>query len=88
MQPLKFCQSCLIPLAPQVLGTEADGSKSQDYCIYCYKEGAFTQELTMEEMIAKRAPLYANSNPDMTIQEAFDLLHELFPKLTRWKRIR
>ena len=41
----------------------------------------------MEDMITRRAPVFANSNPDMTIQEAFDLLHELLPKLERWKTI-
>ena len=45
------------------------------------------QKLTMEDMITRRAPVFANSNPDMTIQEAFDLLHELLPKLERWKTI-
>ena len=55
--------------------------------MYCYQNGAFTEELTMEDMITRRAPVFANSNPDMTIQEAFDLLHELLPKLERWKTI-
>ena len=87
MQPMKFCQSCRLPLVPQVQGTEADGCKSESYCMYCYQNGAFTEELTMEDMITRRAPVFANSNPDMTIQEAFDLLHELLPKLERWKTI-
>lgn len=87
MQPMKFCQSCRLPLVPQVQGTEADGSKSESYCMYCYQNGAFTEELTMEDMITRRAPVFANSNPDMTIQEALDLLHELLPKLERWKTI-
>ena len=40
----------------------------------------------MEEMIARRAPLFANSNPDMTIEQATALLQEVFPHLTRWKQ--
>ena len=40
-----------MPLAQEVLGTNADGSKNEDYCIYCYKDGKFLQDCTMEEMI-------------------------------------
>lgn len=86
MQPMRFCQSCRMPLSPLVLGTEADGTQSQEYCKFCYDKGAFTQDCTMEEMIAHCVPLFADSNPDMTLEEASDLLHELFPQLTRWKR--
>ena len=48
---LKFCQSCGMPLSPEVLGTNADGSKSEEYCIYCYKDGAFTGDFNMEQMV-------------------------------------
>jgi general stress protein 26 len=47
----KFCQSCGMPLSPEVLGTNADGRKNEDYCMYCYKNGKFLQDCTMEEMI-------------------------------------
>lgn len=40
-----------MPLTEEVLGTEKDGSKNQEFCIYCYKEGAFTSECTMDQMI-------------------------------------
>ena len=39
-----------MPLTEEILGTYADGSKNEDYCIYCFKDGAFTSEFTMEEM--------------------------------------
>jgi hypothetical protein len=48
---MKFCQSCGMPLNDHVLGTNADGSKNEDYCMYCYKDGKFLQDCTMEEMI-------------------------------------
>ena len=48
---MKFCQSCGMPLTEDVLGTNADGSKNEDYCMYCYKDGKFLQDCTMEEMI-------------------------------------
>ena len=36
MEKMKFCQSCGMPLTDEVLGTNADGSKNEEYCMYCY----------------------------------------------------
>ena len=47
----RFCQSCGMPLTEDVLGTNADGSKNEDYCMYCYRDGHFLQDCTMDEMI-------------------------------------
>jgi len=40
---MKSCQSCGMPLNkdPQSGGTNADGSKNEKYCSYCYQNGAF-----------------------------------------------
>ncbi len=40
----KFCQSCGMPLIDDNRGTNADGSRNFDYCIYCYKDGEFAHE--------------------------------------------
>ena len=40
-----------MPLTDENRGTNADGSRSEDYCVYCYKNGQFTQEFTMNQMI-------------------------------------
>ena len=39
------CQSCAMPLKkdPQQGGTNADGSKSAEYCSLCFENGQFTQ---------------------------------------------
>ena len=51
---MTFCQSCGMPLAdPGLFGTNADGTPNTEYCLYCYKDGDFTADLTMDEMIAK-----------------------------------
>ena len=47
----KICQCCAMPIDESTFGTEADGSKNQDYCLYCYKNGHFTKDCTMDEMI-------------------------------------
>lgn len=36
---------------PEVLGTEKDGSKSNEYCTYCYQNGSFINpNMTLDEM--------------------------------------
>ncbi len=85
MERMKFCQSCRMPLSTYVYGTESDGSKNEEYCIQCYAGGAFTRDCSMEEMIAQCVPLFADSNPDMSPEQADALLHELFPSLKRWQ---
>lgn len=51
-QIYKNCQSCGMPMKkdPQGGGTNADGTKSTMYCSYCYQNGVFTRNCTMEEM--------------------------------------
>ena len=48
---MKFCQSCGMPLTDDYKGTNADGSRNEDYCNYCYMDGRFMQDMTMEQMI-------------------------------------
>ncbi len=51
MEKIHYCQSCGMPMEESLYGTEKDGTKSPDYCSYCYQNGAFTGEMTMEQMI-------------------------------------
>ena len=44
----KFCQSCGMPLTEEILGTNADGIKNEDYCIYCYKDGADSELIMLK----------------------------------------
>jgi hypothetical protein len=48
-----YCQSCGMPLSKDVKGggTEADGSKSQEYCSNCYQDGKFIlPDITIDQM--------------------------------------
>lgn len=40
-----------MPLTDKNRGANVDGGCSEDYCMYCYKNGEFTQEFTMTQMI-------------------------------------
>ena len=48
----KICQSCGMPLNnKEELGTNKDGTINDDYCKYCYKDGEFIDDVSMEEYI-------------------------------------
>lgn len=83
-----YCQSCGMPMGEgnELYGSEADGSKNGDYCKYCYDQGAFTTDCTMEGMIEQCVPLMASSNPDMSEEDARNMMLQFFPSLKRWKQ--
>ena len=46
--PEHYCQSCgMMFTAPDQHGHEADGTEVEDFCRWCYDEGAYTYETTM-----------------------------------------
>ncbi|QQO09083.1 zinc ribbon domain-containing protein [Breznakiella homolactica] len=82
-----FCQSCGMPLNGEAdFGTNADGTKNQDYCSYCYQSGAFTSDTTMEEMIEVCVPHMSGANSGMSAEEARKRMTQWFPTLKRWKK--
>ena len=87
---MKFCQSCGMPLTDEVLGTNADGSKNEEYCMYCYKDGKFTQDCTMDEMIEHCAKFVGEFNEgsglQLTREEAIGQMKMFFPHLKRWRK--
>ena len=61
----RYCQSCGMPMGStdELYGTETDGSKSVDYCKYCYGGGAFLFQCSMDEMIDFCVKPMAEHNP-------------------------
>lgn len=84
----KFCQCCGMPMGDnaELWGTNADGSKQEDYCKYCFENGAFTFDGTMEEMIEICVPHMTAANPEMKEEEARRGMLEWFLTLKRWKK--
>ncbi len=76
--------------APEHFGTEQDGSASHDYCVYCYKQGEFTFQGTMEEMIDKCVEYLDEFNQEsgekLTKEDAVAQMREFFPHLKRWAK--
>ncbi len=69
----------------ELCGTNADGSRNEDYCKYCFDRGAFTADCTMDEMIAFCVSPMLAANPGMTEAEARSRMKAFFPSLKRWK---
>lgn len=65
-------------------GTEVDGSFSEEYCIFCYKDGKFVQNITMDEYIEICLPYTISKG--MSEKEARETLKKDFSKLKRWKK--
>jgi hypothetical protein len=81
-----YCQSCSLPLvSTQLLGTEKDGSKNQEYCKYCYQEGSFTHpQTTLTEMISQVINQMENMHMDSKIiKQTVSIL----PDLKRWQSV-
>jgi len=90
MNEIPVCQSCGMPLeSDEMKGTEKNGRKSDDYCVYCYADGKFTRNITMEEMIQTNIQFLdqwiESTGVQMTEEEAVAELRKYLPTLKRWK---
>lgn len=89
-RPIGQCQSCgMILIKNSDKGTESDGRKSEEYCAFCYQQGRFTQDLTIEELIEHNLQDLDSWNREtglhVTEQEARVELQKFLPTLKRWK---
>lgn len=89
----QYCQSCGMPLrfdVEEYLGTNADGSKSNEYCYYCLKDGEYIVDIPMKEMTdiwvkyTDKYNEYAETN--YTPDELKRILNKRLPTLKRWKQ--
>lgn len=87
----QFCQSCGMPLAKdRDCGTNSDGSRNFDYCHFCYRDGKFRQQCTMEGMIAYCAKYVDEVNKKMPVpltkEQYISQMQQYFPLLKRWRK--
>ena len=86
MEPKVFCQSCTMPIDNVAdRGTEKDGSKSNEYCKYCYQNGAFINpDMSFDEMKSLVITQMEKMNlPADIIQNSVRSL----PNLKRWRNV-
>ena len=90
-RPAGQCQSCgMILETDSDRGTKSDGSRSEEYCAFCYQQGKFVHDIAMEEMIEhnlKDLDQWSESvGLNLSEQEARAQLMEFLPTLRRWRR--
>ena len=78
-----------MPLTNEILGTNTDGSKNEEYCIYCYKDGAFTGDFTMEGMVEFCSQFVdefnKNTGQNLSREDYKNVLRQFYPSLKRWQ---
>ena len=80
-----ICQSCSMKMGKDDYGHNSDGSINTDYCKYCFPNGNFGKDETMEEMIESCIPFWVGDGECKTPEEARERMRKLFPTLKRWR---
>lgn len=80
-----ICQSCGMPLTDGIMGHDGDGAINQDYCKWCYEGGAYLQDCTVEEMVDFCTDIMVREQ-GAEPEKVRSYLHDLLPKLGRWKK--
>ncbi len=86
----KLCQSCAMPLNEKgndYRANEADGSKSEKYCVKCYANGEFLQpNITFNEMVKVGIEATNSSNANFITKFLMKKSYPtLLKQLDRWK---
>lgn len=80
----QHCQSCDMPLSkdPEGGGTEADGTRTTEYCSYCYQSGAFTYQ--GNDVKEFQSYVVSQMVKDGWFRPVAWLFTRRIPKLKRW----
>lgn len=82
----KICQSCGMPLQKDGdFGTNTGGSKSEEYCFHCFRNGKFLDEgATLQEKIDKNVKFAKMMG--MPEEQARKMASSILPGLKRWRK--
>lgn len=80
-----FCQCCGMPLQDSEISREPDGSFNEEYCKWCYQEGAFVYQ-TAEQVVEVCAGFLVDYQPGITRDQAKELLRKQIPYLKHWRQ--
>ena len=79
------CQCCGMPLTEDgQISTEPDGAMNEDYCKWCYKDGAFAYT-SMQQLIDFCVPMLAEQHPELTAEQVRSMMEAQLPRLKHWK---
>ncbi len=83
---VQICQSCSMPIdQDEYKGTSKDDTLNSEYCKYCYENGEFIDDRTMEEEIEHLIPFYIDDS-DISTEEARESIRNSIKDLKRWKK--
>lgn len=86
MDTKQRCQSCGMPLGGSFYGTNADGSRTEEYCKFCFANGEFINpDQTVEEMIESSIQ-NMTQEVGLPLEQAKELAHSFIHQLERWKK--
>ena len=78
-----ICQCCGMPLEDDLIGRNQDGTLNEDYCKWCYADGAYTYS-DMDDLITVCIPHTVKEG--FSEEQARTYMKEMLPKLDYWKR--
>ncbi|HWA83266.1 MAG TPA: zinc ribbon domain-containing protein [Fimbriimonadaceae bacterium] len=81
----RVCQSCGMPMSQDAKGggTNADGSRSTEYCSFCYDNGTWMMDMTLDQMQERVGGILKKFGaPDSVQKQAVAGI----PLLKRWKK--
>ncbi len=71
---------------PEDFGTAANGFRVNDYCHFCFQNGAFTEpNMSVQEMIDECIRIMAGQGI-MPEAQAKALMKDVIPRLKRWPK--
>lgn len=83
MEQTRICQCCGMPMTPDLMSREPDGTVNEEYCKFCYADGKFTYS-NMDDLIDF---CVNNVKPaEFTAEELRTYMSQLLPQLKHWKK--
>ena len=80
----QVCQSCGMVLSKELMGKSEDGTTNEDYCRYCFPNGKFSKDETLEEMVESCIPFRVNDGVYPNEEVAREKLLVELKALKRW----
>ena len=77
-----ICQCCGMPLEDEFIAKNKDGTFNEEYCKWCYSDGAFNYS-DMNDLIEVCVKHMAGEN--FSLEQAREYLRQTFPSLGYWK---
>ncbi len=82
----KICQSCGVEITSiEHFGKNSDGTLNEDFCVLCYDNGKYNENITMHEMLELTLKELTDADSNLNISQMRDHLTKLYPTLKRWR---